>query len=273
MRCGFIGYGNMGGAVVRALLGDGSLRESEVIVYNRTASRLESLRTCFPQVRIAGSMREAASNVDALFICVHTPVVPEVLSEIDGSVASGTHLVTINGGIGIADIESSYDGAVSKVIPSISIEVGRGFTLISHGRKVSGAQASALESLFSRSGRVKVLPEEKLGIATDLTSCGPGFMAEMIAQFALSGAKAGSIDDHEAIEMATETMLGTALMMADGRSSPDALAERVATKGGITEQGLLVLERDLPRVFDQMFEATRRKRGSVRTAMAGMSDH
>jgi pyrroline-5-carboxylate reductase len=120
---------------------------------------------------------------------------------------------------------------------------------------------------------VKVLPEEKLGIATDLTSCGPGFMAEMIAQFALSGAKAGSIDDHEAIEMATETMLGTALMMADGRSSPDALAERVATKGGITEQGLLVLERDLPRVFDQMFEATRRKRGSVRTAMAGMSDH
>lgn len=273
MRCGFIGYGNMGGAVVRALLRDGSLKESDVIVYNRTAARLESLTTCFPQVRIAGSMREAASDVDALFICVHTPVVPEVLAEVAGSMAPGTHMVTINGGVGIADIESSNGGAVSKVIPSISIEVGRGFTLVSHGSKVSGAQATTLESLFSRSGKVKVLPEGKLGIATDLTSCGPGLMAEMIAQFALSGARAGGIGDNDAIEMAAETMLGTALMLADGRLSPGVLAERVATKGGITEQGLLVLERELPEVLDRMFEATGRKRESVKAAMTGMPDH
>jgi len=264
MRCGFIGYGNMGGAVVRALLADGSLQERDVAVYNRTPGRLQGLRSQHPGVRITESMCEAASDVDAVFICVHTPAVPEVLSEIRGAMDPGTHLVTINGGIGIAEVQAACDGPVSKVIPSITIETGRGYTLVTHGSKVSVAQARVLESLFSRSSKVKVLSEDELGIATDLTSCGPGLMTEMIAQFARSGAKVGGIDDREALAMAAETMLGTALLLADGRSSPRTLEEQVATKGGITEQGLKVLESELPPTFDRMFEATMLKRGSTK---------
>lgn len=273
MRCGFIGYGSMGGAVVRALISDGSLEEREVTVFNRTASRTDGLRSAFPGVRIASTMRGAASDVDALFICVHSPVVPEVLEEVRGAMVPGTHLVTINGGVGIADIEAKYDGPVSKVIPSIIIEAGHGFTLMSHGGKVPASKAKALESLFSRSGKVKVLPEDQLGIATDLTSCGPGLMAAMLAQYARSGARLGGINDREAEEMAVETMLGTALMLADGRSSPEALAERVATRGGITEQGLKVLESDLPVTFDRMFHATGLKRAEVQATLAGRSDN
>ena len=56
MRCGFIGYGNMGSAVVRALLGSGSLCEHEVIVYNRTLGRLDDLRRQHPGAVIASSM-------------------------------------------------------------------------------------------------------------------------------------------------------------------------------------------------------------------------
>ncbi len=272
MRCGFIGYGNMGGAVVRALLRDGSLHEGEIIVFNRTLSRLDGLKAEHPGVTIAASMPEAANGADALFICVHSPVVLEVMSVISGQMSAGTHLVTINGGVSIADLEALYDGPVSKVIPTITIEAGRGVTLISHGRKVTAAQARALEVLFSRSGRVMVLPEEKLGAATDLTSCGPGLMAAMMAQFALSGARAGGLDNEEAVAMVAETMLGTALMLADGRSSPEMLAERVATKGGITEQGLKVLKGELPGTFDRVFEATGRKRAAVRSAMTGATE-
>lgn len=273
MRCGFIGYGNMGSAVVRALLRDGSLREGEAMVFNRTPSRLDGLKVEHPGIIIAASMSEAARSADALFICVHSPVVPEVMSTLQGQLSGSTHLISINGGVGIADLEACYDGPVSKVIPSITIEAGRGVTLISHGGKVSAEQAGALEALFSRSGRVKVLPEEKLGAATDLTSCGPGLMAAMMARFAGSGAKAGGFSEEEAMAMVAETMLGTALMLADGRSSPEALAQRVATRGGITEQGLMVLESELPATFDRVFEATGRKRAAVRSAMAETSEH
>lgn len=272
MRCGFIGYGNMGSAVIRALLRDGSLHEDEVIVFNRTISRLDGLRAEHPGVVIASSMSEAARAADALFICVDSHAVHEVMSSIQGELSGNVHLITINGGVGIADIEALYDGPVSKVIPTITIETGRGITLISHGKKVSEDQARALEVLFSRSGRVMVLPEEKLGVATDLTSCGPGLMAAMVAEFALSGARAGGLSGEEAIAMAAETMLGTALMLADGRSSPEALMRRVATRGGITEQGINVLESELPGTFDRMFEATGKKRAAVRSTMERASE-
>jgi pyrroline-5-carboxylate reductase len=273
MRCGFIGYGNMGSAVVRALLGDGSLQERDVVVYNRTPGRLKDLGAEHPEVAVAASMAEVARSVEALFICVHSPAVPEVLSQVQGALSPAVHLITINGGIGIGDLEACHDGAVSKVIPSITIETGRGVTLIAHGRKVPAARAEALEALFSRSGMVKVLPENKLAVATDLTSCGPGLMAQMMAEFAFSGARAGGIDEQEALIMVTETMLGTALMLADGPLSPQELAGRVATKGGITEQGLKVLETELPVTFERMFDATGRKRAAVKAAMADRSEH
>ncbi|MDW5562669.1 MAG: pyrroline-5-carboxylate reductase dimerization domain-containing protein [Methanomassiliicoccus sp.] len=268
MRCGFIGYGNMGSAVVNALLHDGSLKECEVKVYNRTAGRLDGLRSEFPGVSIAASMGEAVQGVDAAFICVHSPIVPQVLAEVRESLVRGVHLITINGGVWINDLEAEYGGPVSKVIPSVTIETGRGFTLISHGRKVSTAQANALESLFSRSSRVKVLPEDQFGICTDLTSCGPGLLAMMMDQLAASGARSGSIDPREAMDMVAETMLGTALVLADRGRSPAMLVERVATRGGITEQGLRVLESELPGTFDRMFAATRRKRAEVTRPIA-----
>ena len=157
---------------------------------------------------------------DVLFICVHTPAVPEVLAEVREFLLPAVHLVTINGGIGISHFESVHDGAVSKVIPSITIGTGRGVTLVSHGRKVTATAAERLEALFASAGKVMVLPEDRLGTATDITSCGPGLIASMIAQFALSGARAGNIDPQEAMAMAAETMMGTALMLADHRTAP-----------------------------------------------------
>ena len=63
--------------------------------------------------------------------------------------------------------------------------------------------------------------------------------------------------------MVLETLMGTALTLESGVSVPE-LNEKVATKGGITEQGLKILEDELPAIFDMVFARTMAKQAEVR---------
>jgi pyrroline-5-carboxylate reductase len=236
MKCGFLGHGNMGRAIVNALLEAGSLEEQDVEVYNRSPERLNQFRSEHPGAAVAATPAEAAGSADVLFICIDGSAVFEVIASAQQRFPLRTHLVTINGGLGIAALEAIYDGPVSKVIPTMKIRIARGITLVAHGTSVSARQAAGLEALFARSGKVVVLPEARLEVVTELTSCGPGLMAQMMAELARSAARTGMLNYGEALEMVTETMMGTALMLT-GCYRPDELASRVASAEGSLNKG------------------------------------
>jgi len=82
----------------------------------------------------------------------------------------------------------------------------------------------------------------------------------LMEAFARSGARSSRLSLEEVKEIVIETLLGTAITLATGTDSTRGLMEKVATRGGMTEKGLEVLEMELPATFDRMFEATRAAR-------------
>ncbi len=267
MKYGFIGFGNMGSIIVRTLLKDGSLDQSDIMIYNRTADRLDPLLRSHPGVAVQPTPSDVARSCDVLFLCVRSNAVQGTMKEIIGSLPSSTHLITINGGVGLANLEKMFPGAISKVIPSMTMEAGRGVTLVCHNDKVSDEQRNSLATLFARSSMVREVGEHQFEAASDLTSCAPGLMAEMMLKFAEGGARAGPLSKEAALEMVLETLMGTAILLTDLGVDPEELKSRVATKGGITEQGLKVLDRELPCVYDQVFRATLGKHAEVKKAI------
>jgi len=255
-RYGFIGYGNMGRAVVLSLLRDRSLVPDHVTVFNRTSDRLVELSETYPDLAIAACPSDVARASDVLFLCTDTSAVQGVMDEISSDLDMNTHLVTINGGVSIDEIEALYSGPVSKVIPTMIMSSGHGFTLIAHSSRVPLLMQEELQALFERSSKVKVLTESCLNDSTGLTSCAPGLMAMIVETFAQSGARSSGLSLEEVKEMVIETLLGTAITLATGTESIRGLMEKVATRGGMTEKGLEVLEMELPATFDRMFEAT-----------------
>ncbi len=262
-RHGFIGYGNMGRAVVLSLLKDRSLAPHQVTVFNRTSDRLAQLSESYPDVAISTSLQEIARVSDILFLCTDTSAVRGVMEEISPYLERNTHVVTINGGISMGEIEALHVGPVSKVIPTMIMGSGHGITLIAHGSQVPKLMQDELQALFHRSSKVKVVTEGNLNNCTDLTSCAPGLMAMMMEAFAKSGARSSGLPLDEVKEMVLETMLGTALTLSEDGATPRGLMDKVATRGGITEKGLKVLELELPSTFDRMFEATRAARDGL----------
>lgn len=250
MKVGIIGYGNMASAMLNGLLAHGTLSPSDVIVSSRTLSRMAPLVERWPEVEITTDNGLAARTSDLLFICVRSEQVPAVMNEVRPSLSPSGHLVLINGGVSISDIDSA--APVSKVIPSITAEVGRGVTLVHHRDDVGPEERGRLEDLFSSIGQVRVVDEGRLDAGTCLTSCGPAFIATIIEHFARSAEGRGYTYD-EALVMLTETVLATASMMGTGRS-PSSICGAVATEGGITEKGLEVMRRDLPALFDEVMD-------------------
>jgi len=270
LKFGFIGLGNMGSSLAAGLLERGAVAPGSTLVANRGLGKAESFAKRFPGVTVAENNLLAAEGSDVLFVAVRTDQLLDVLKEIS-SVRDGVHVVVVNGAMPLPVLEGVCKSSVSKLIPSVTMERGRGVSLLSHGPSVTPSQARSLESTLGRASKVVIVQEGSMDVATDLTSCGPALIAEMMHQFAEAGVRHG-IERKDAWEMVLETMQGAALTLASGESVA-SLKEKVATKGGITEQGLAVLEAELPAVFDMVMERTTAKHAEVRKRLMKDIDH
>ncbi len=123
MKIGFVGYGNMGSTLLNGLLEHGALTEQEVIVSNRTIGKLDALKKAHPGVKVVARYVDVAS-ADIIFLCVGTADVKDTLESMLPHLSSDVHMVTINGGLQIKNLERVFQGKITKAIPSITLGSG-----------------------------------------------------------------------------------------------------------------------------------------------------
>lgn len=109
-------------------------------------------------------------------------------------------------------------------------------------------------------GSVIELPESEMGMGSELVSCMPGFIAAIFNEICISAQKHTSIATKEVVQMVLNTMIGTGQLMIENNCSYQDVITRVATKGGITEEGVKVIQESFPQVSDAIFDKTLEKR-------------
>jgi pyrroline-5-carboxylate reductase len=254
-KIGFIGYGSMGSMIIRSILSSNVLAPNEMIVSTRTESRLKDLKKLYPEIEITDNT-DLAQKCHKIFLFVGTGDVKEVIEEIRGHLMEDVHIIYISAGLTLCDINTVFPGKLSKVIPSITSEVGEGVSLVCHSPNVAHEDVDFVDKIFGALGDVKVVDEADLEVATNLTSCSPAFIAVILRKFAEAGSKVSGISNQEAEDMVLKTFYGTSKLLYEDEMTVEEIVSRVATPGGITEEGLNGLERDLPRVFDELFKTT-----------------
>jgi len=258
-KIGCIGYGAMGSMIIRGILSSGVLAESDLIITTRTLHKLKGLEESYPLVEIAPDNITVARKSQKLFIFVNTGRVKELLKEIKDHLSYNTHIIYIAAGLTMENVEKIFPGRISKVIPSLTSEVGDGISLVAHNSKVEADDAEFVEKIFKALGKVKMVEEDQFGLGANLTSSAPAFISFIMMKFAESALKEGLFTQKEAEEMVKETLYGTAKLLQRTDMAFEDVITHVATRGGITEEGLDVLEHGLPHVFDELFEITLKK--------------
>jgi pyrroline-5-carboxylate reductase len=149
---------------------------------------------------------------------------------------------------------------VSKVIPSVTAEINKSVTLVCHNNYVENDDKNNLKELLECFGTIVEVPEMEIGIGSELTSCMPGFICAIFKVISDEAEKHTSINKEAIIKMLIETIYGTGKLLLEKEMTFDNLINRVATNGGITEEGTKIIEKKLPRVINEMFEKTLEKR-------------
>jgi len=255
-KIGFIGYGSMGRMIINGFLSSGVLRPENAILSNRTLDKLIQIKNKYPEIEITSDNGFLQAKCDKIFFFVATSAVKEVIENIKGNLSEDSHIIYISAGLTMKNVSSIFPGKISKVIPSITSEVGEGVSLICHNQKVTERDAEVINELFNAISTVKIIDEEDFELGADLTSCTPAFIAQIVRDFAAAGAEKGNFSQEEAEDLVIRTLYGTAKLLYEQRISFDELISRVATKGGITEQGVKVLEKELPATFDELLKTT-----------------
>lgn len=257
MNVGIIGYGSMGKMLAQKFLESGRADKNSLFVSNRTKERLQEIASL---ATVCGANSEAAKNSDILFVCVRPCDLKEVVAEINGSLKKDALLVSLNGSVAFEMLEQIATRKIAKVIPSVTAEINRSQTLVCWNSLVESSDKENLTRLLECMGEVVELPENEMGMGSELVSCMPGFIASMFDVVCKSAKKHTSLQDEQIIKMVLNTVSATGDLMIQKGLSFEEVVARVATKGGITEEGSKIIYSQFPATADAMFQKTLDKR-------------
>ncbi len=255
VNIGFIGYGSMGSMLLTGFLESKIIQPEQVVISTRTRSKLEKVQYQWPGLRIISDNSSVVDAAELIFICVKPFDFKDILEEIKHDVSLDKHIVSTVGLFQLASIEKIVSAKISKLMPSLVSEIREGISLICHNKHVTRDDACYLQGLLASISTVKTVEERDFELATEITSCGPGFIATIFDEFIKSAIRHNSTFQDEEIEsMVIETLFGSARLFKEKQTSFSDTINRVATKGGLTEQGVYVLRRELPYLFDAMLD-------------------
>jgi len=258
---GIIGYGSMGKMIFSKFAQSNIINPSNLYISNITFEKIKDINTIYPNVIICKNNIELANNVDVLFICVKPLEIKTVLNEIINNIKNNCHIISLNGSVLHNQLEKiCANNKISKVIPSVTAEINQSVTLVSHNNLVKNEDKKNLNILLECFGTVIEIPENELGMGSELTSCMPGFIGSIFKVITEEAEKHTKINKNDIIKMVVKTMYGTGKLLLENNISFDELIDRVTTKGGITEEGVKIIEKNLPKIINQMYEKTLEKR-------------
>lgn len=264
MKIGFIGYGSMGSMIINRLIDSNVLKPSEIVISNRTLNKLDKIKKEYPEIDITNDNIYLAPKCQKIFIFVGTFAVKEVLESIQDYILPNAHIIHISAALTLENIEKVFEGKITKIIPSLTSKVNEGVSLIHHNKNVNEKEAQFVNNLFETIGDTKIVQEEDFEVGSDLTSCSPAFIASIFQKFAETGSKQGNFTSQEAEKMVIKTLYGTAKLLYEENMSFDEIISRVATKGGITEQGIKIIENELPETFNDLFKTTLKRHEEIK---------
>ncbi|MBR0147196.1 MAG: NAD(P)-binding domain-containing protein [Eubacterium sp.] len=260
MNVGIIGYGSMGKMLADKFAVSGIRDLEQVFVTNRSK---EKLGTAPAGVTVCGENRELAAKSDVVFVCVRPVDLLAIIKEITPSLKQDTLLVSLNGNISFEMIGQIAERKTAKVIPGLTAEINRSQSLVCYNESVTDEDKTCLKKLLGCIGNVIELPEKEMGMGSELVSCMPGFIASIFDVICKAAKKHTEIPDEQIVWMVLSTLSATGDLMLQKDMTFEEVVTRVATRGGITQEGTAVVYEKLPEVADELFEKTLAKRRMV----------
>jgi len=232
-RLGFLGFGNMGSAILRSLLDNHEAQPGLVTVYDPSDARRSEAETL--GVGIAGNAGALAGACDALVIAVKPQQFEDAIGLVADRLDGSAVAISIMAGVGIAAIGKTLPkvARIARVMPNLPAVVGAGASAIAYSGACDDDDRALVRTIFEAVGVVEEVDECALDAVTAVSGSGPAYFFYLVECMAAAG-EAEGLDRAQAERLAAQTAYGAGMMMHQSSESPGTLRERVTSKGGTT---------------------------------------
>lgn len=261
-----VGCGNMAGAMLARWLESG-LDPARVTVIRPSGRAVAAGVRVLTQV--PGQIAPGT-----LVLLGHKPQqLPQVAADLAPRLVSGTSVFSILAGPTTAQLAEMFPAASAwvRAMPNMPVRTGHGVVSLFADPGLSAAIRAEVDALCAPLGLVAWLESEsQFDAATALAGCGPAYLYRFIDAMAAAGAALGLPADLAA-RMAIATVEGAAVSASASDQAPGALADAVASKGGMTREGLDVLDRadGIAPLIEQTLRAARDRGAELARIAAG----
>ena len=237
MKYGFLGCGNMGGALAKAL----SKVTKDIIITDRSGKARElaaSLGIAY------GTAQEVVSGCDRIFLAVKPHMMAQLLEPLQGLLNQRKPLlITMAAGLTMDRIQelAGCELPIIRIMPNTPVAVGQGMTQYCRNGLVSRELAASFREDLRFSGQLDELEEGLIDAASALSGCGPAY-AYLFIEALADGAVACGVPRAKAMEYAAATLIGAGQMVLTTKQHPGALKDAVCSPGGSTIAGVRALE-------------------------------
>ena len=238
MNVGFIGAGNMGGALTRAISED---NQTKVYIYDKNAEKATTLAAEISAT--ACGIDLLLSKSDFIFLGVKPNVILSLCSEICDLLKPGATLISMAAGVTLEHLTEATSGKapVIRIMPNTPVTYGVGMTAWCKNALVTDAAAAEFERIMAYTGALDHMPEDKIDAFCAIAGCGPAYAYMFLGALAEAGEKCG-LDRERALFYASKMLAGAAVMAERSPLPPKTLCENVCSPGGSTIEGVKVLE-------------------------------
>ena len=252
---GFIGAGNMGGAIMAGLLSAGICVPERLFFFDASETRRRELNERYGIAALESN--DAVVRISDIIIFAVKPqmmktVLAELVSARSFAVAVSRKLiVSIAAGIRIATFEeyiyedlNEHQQALMPILramPNTPALIRSGMTGICANQHATAQDMALVRDLLSAVGGIIECTESEMDAVTAISGSGPAYvfyLAEAIMEAAVSLGFTRNVAEN----LTVATLKGAAALLENRKESPEALRRNVTSPGGTTEAAIQVLD-------------------------------
>ena len=242
MKLGFIGTGNMAGAIMGGIIKKGIIPAEEIIGSDIMETGRNHVKELYG-IQVTADNKEVAEKADVLVLSVKPQFYAETIQEIRESVREDQMVITIAPGKTLAWLEEQFGKKVKLVrcMPNTPALVGEGMTGVCCNEEVSDAEMQDVLKILESCGKAEMLPERLIDVVVSVSGSSPAYVFMFIEAMA-DAAVADGMPRAQAYRFAAQAVLGSAKMVLETGKHPGELKDMVCSPGGTTIEAVRVLE-------------------------------